>query len=96
MRYPSDMTDAQWDVIEPLIVDKSTIKWGRPREVDLRRVLDGIFYLNRTGCQWRYLPGDFPNWFVVYRYFRQWQKEDKWQAINETLSRQVRLDAKKK
>jgi putative transposase len=59
VNYPSDLSDAEWAVICPLVTVPA-VKIGRPREVDIRRVIDGIFYVNRTGCQWRYLPGDFP------------------------------------
>lgn len=96
MKYPSDMTDGEWEVIRPFIMPSPGVKLGRPREVDLRRVVDAIFYVNRTGCQWRYLPGDFPAWYVVYMYFRRWHKEGKWKEINDALRRQIRSDAKKK
>ena len=95
MRYPSDLSDAEWDVIRPF-VDKVGVKFGRPREVDIRRVLDAIFYVSRTGCQWRYLPSDFPPWKGVYAYFSRWQKSGKWQKINNALRVQIRTDAKKK
>ena len=96
MGYPSDMSDSEWEIIRPFIISPPTVKWGRPREVDLRRVVDAIFYVNRTGCQWRYLPKEFPAWYVVYMYFRRWHKERKWQEINDTLRRQIRVGAKKK
>lgn len=95
MQYPSDLSDAEWDIIKPF-VDKVGVKFGRPREVDIRRVLDAIFYVNRTGCQWRYLPTDFPPWSAVYAYFSRWQASGKWQKINDALRRQIRSDVKKK
>lgn len=96
MKYPSDMSDAEWCVISPYIMDMPGVKLGRPREVDLRRVIDAIFYVSRTGCQWRYLPSDFPAWYVVYGYFSRWQKTGKWQEINSALRGRIRSKAKKK
>jgi putative transposase len=95
MGYPSDMSDEEWGVIRPFINDLPGVKLGRPRKVNLRRVLEAIFYVNRTGCQWRYLPKDFLAWFVVYGYFRRWQKDRKWQAINDALRGQLRSNAKR-
>ena len=94
MQYPSDLNDAEWEIIKPF-VDKIGVKFGRPRELDIRRVGDAIFYVNRTGCQWRYLPSDFPSWEAVYAYFSRWQKSGKWQKINDVLRQRVRTDAKK-
>ena len=69
--YPSDMTDAQWELLADLFPEAQT---GRPREVSIPDVVDAIFYVNRTGVQWRYLPHDYPRWDVVYSYFRKWGK----------------------
>jgi putative transposase len=85
--YPSDLTDAQWEIIEPLIPVNST---GKPRTVDLREVLNAIFYLNRSGCQWDMLPHDLPAKSTVYDYFAQWKDDGTWQAILDALRRQVR------
>ena len=63
--YPSDLTDAQWALIEPYIPPEPG--GGRPRKTELRDVLDAIFYLLRTGCQWRYLPADLPPKSTVWR-----------------------------
>ena len=65
--YPSDLTDDQWALLADQFPEAET---GRPREVDIREVVNAIFYVNRTGVQWRYLPHDFPRWEVVYSYFR--------------------------
>jgi putative transposase len=67
-RYPSDLTDEEWDLIKPILEEMDPHTRGRPREVDLREVLNAIFYLNKTGCQCRYLPKDFPHYTVVYYY----------------------------
>jgi transposase len=85
--YPSDLTDEQWAILEPLIPVNTT---GRPREVDMREVLNAIFYLNRSGCQWDMLPHDLPAKSTVYDYFRQWRSDGTWQAILDALRREVR------
>jgi putative transposase len=85
--YPSDLTDAQWAVIEPLIPVNTT---GRPREVDMRQVLNAIFYLNRSGCQWDRLRHDLPAKSPVYDHFKQGKADGTWQAITDALRRQVR------
>jgi putative transposase len=86
--YASDLSDEQWAVIEPLI---PVYEWGRPRELDMRRVINAIFYLEKTGCQWKMLPKDFPNHNSVYHHFRRWSRERVWESINSALREQVRL-----
>src|SRR5213593_3867627 len=86
-RYPSDVTDEQWALIEPLL---PVYPGGRPRETDLRDVVDAIFYLLRTGCQWRYLPKDFPPKSTVWRYFDEWRYNGTLEEIHDTLREQVR------
>jgi putative transposase len=89
--YPSDLTDTEWLIVEPLVpVAKPG---GRPREVDIREVLNAIFYLLRSGCAWRLLPHDFPAWQTVYRYFRTWRKQGVWEQINDALREAVRSQA---
>ena len=85
--YRSDLTDEQWAIIEPLIPVAAT---GRPRTVDMREVLNAIFYLNRTGCQWDMLPHDLPAKSTVYDHFAQWRDDGTWQRILDALRRQVR------
>jgi putative transposase len=86
--YPSDLTDEQWALIKPLIPVNTT---GRPREVDLREVLNAIFSLNRSGCQWDMLPHDLPAKSTVYDYFKQWRNDGTWQAILDALRQHVRV-----
>lgn len=86
--YPSDLSNEQWDVIEPLIPTAST---GRPRSVDMREVLNAILYLNRSGCQWDMLPHDFPAKSTVYDYFAQWRNDGTWQNILDALRQRVRV-----
>lgn len=92
--YPSDMTDAQWQAIAPLI---PPAKWGgHPRTVDMREVINGIFYVTRTGCAWRFVPHDLPPWGTVWYYFRRWRKEGVWQQMNDALRTQTRRAAGRK
>jgi transposase len=86
-RYPSDVTDEQWALIEPLI---PVYPGGRPRKTDVRNVLDAILYLLRTGCQWRYLPKDFPPRSTVWRYFDEWRHNGTLDAIHDLLRQKVR------
>ena len=86
--YPSDITDAQWPLIEPHI--PLVRPGGRPRKTDVRDVLDAILYLLRTGCQWRYLPVDFPPKSTVWRYFDQWRRDGTLDRIHDLLRRKVR------
>jgi putative transposase len=88
--YPSDMTDAQWAIIEPLI---PVNKLGRPRDVEMREVLNTIFYLTRSGCQWDMLPHDLPAKSTVYDYFKRWREDGTWQVILDALRRRVRIAA---
>jgi putative transposase len=88
--YPSDLTDAQWQLLAALFAEAET---GRPREVDIREVVNAIFYVNRTGVQWRYLPHDFPRWDVVYWYFRKWGRDGTWDAIQRLLREGARQQA---
>jgi len=89
--YPSDLTDEQWAALEPLL--PATKRRGRPRTVNLREVVNGIVYLNRTGCQWRALPHDLPPWPTVHDYYRRFRRAGVWQTINDTLVKQVRTQA---
>jgi len=90
--YPSDLTDEQWTIIEALDINKH---WGpgRPMRLDLRLVMNAILYVLRTGCQWRYLPKEYPNYNSVYYHFRKWSWDGTWEAINTALREQVRQAA---
>ncbi len=91
--YPSDLTDEPFAILEPLIPPAKP--GGRPREVIIRDVFDGIFYVNRSGCQWRMLPHDFPKWSTVYSYFRQWRIDGTWQTFLDAMRTRVRQAAGK-
>lgn len=86
--YSSDLTDAEWQRIEPLLPAEKPV--GRLRAVDLRDVLDAIFYRVENGVKWRNLPADFPAWQTVYGYFRLWVRLGVWEAINHALVKAVR------
>jgi len=90
-RYPTDMTDAEWQVIAPFLAPHRGP--GAPRTVETRAIVDAIFYRLRTGCQWRMLPSDFPAWPTVYYYFRKWGDNGTWERINTALREQVRRHA---
>jgi putative transposase len=89
--YPSDLTDAQWIILEPLLPKDRPL--GRPRKTSLRDVVDGILYRNRNGCTWRALPHDFPLWRTVYNYFTRWRDDGTWGTLNDALRRRVRKEA---
>jgi putative transposase len=89
--YPSDLTDEQWSVVESLLPRNSGN--CRPRQVELREVVNAIFYLNRAGCPWRMLPRDFPPWRTVYNYFEAWRDDGSWGRIVHRLRRRVRRAA---
>lgn len=92
-RYPSDVTDHEWALIAPFLAQRPGP--GRPRTVDLRAIVNGIFYINRTGAQWEMMPRDFPGWSHVYYYFRKWSRDGTWRRINAALSEKVRLGSGK-
>jgi putative transposase len=87
--YPSDLTDEQWAIIQPLI---PVNRVGRPRMVDMREVLNTTFYLNRSGCQWDMLPHDLPAKTTVYDHFRQWKADGTWQRMTDALRQRVRTE----
>jgi putative transposase len=89
-RYDTDLTDEQFALLEPFLPKPK--RTGR-RMANLRDVLDAIFYLVRTGCQWRLLPHDFPPWSTVHTWYRRWRKDGTWGRINEALRQQVRSAA---
>lgn len=92
-KYASDLTDRQWQKICKLVPPPK--RRGRP-PVDRRRIINAILYVVRTGCQWRMLPRDFPNWSTVYGVFRQWKNDGTWKRIHDRLREKVRRAAGKK
>ncbi|QLE45846.1 transposase (plasmid) [Nostoc sp. C052] len=86
--YDTDLTEREWEIIQPLIpVAKPG---GRPRKVNIREIINAIFYIQRSGCAWRLLPHDFPPWKTVYDYFRDWRITKVWQAMLKGVREQVR------
>jgi len=85
--YPSDLTDEQWELVAPLIPPAR----GR-RVVDIREVVNAILYVTRTGCQWRYLPHDFPKWRTVHDYHTIWEFRSIWRRTTDALRQQVRTE----
>src|SRR5437773_1989015 len=92
--YPSDLTDEQWAIVEPLIpAAQQSPRGGRPREVDRREVLHTIFSLNRSGCQWDMLPHDLLPKSTVYDYFAQWRDDGTWARMVKALRERTRVEA---
>jgi putative transposase len=92
--YQTDLSDQQWALIEPLLPKAKP--GGRPRKTELRRVVDAILYLVKSGCQWRLLPTDFPPWETVYTYFRNWRVTGVIRRISQRLVKKVRRKEGKK
>lgn len=87
-RYESDLSDEEFEILEaflPKVFDD-----GRPRKYEIRDILNGIFYIEKTGCQWRMLPKEFPKWTSVYGYFSRWCKNGLWEIINKELVKMCR------
>ncbi len=89
--YLSDVTDAEWAVLEPLVTPTPSTRRGRPRRHPLRRILNAIFYLVRSGCAWRLLPRDLPPWKTVFHCFRKWRLDGTWERIHTTLRQTLRV-----
>ena len=93
-RYASDLSDAEWAILEPLIPPAKP--GGRPRSVDMRQILNGIFYMLRSGGAWRLLPHEYPAWSTVYDYFRKWRNAGVWEQLVRTLRERLRVQAGRK
>jgi putative transposase len=87
--YPTDLSDAEWTYIEPHM--PAPIGYGRPRIHTRREILNAIFYVLRSGCQWRMLPHDFPRWPTVYHYFRRWRIDGTWERVNQAIRERLRV-----
>ena len=86
--YPSDLSDAEWEVLKSFMpIPKG---FGRPITVDFREILNGIFYVQRTGCQWEMMPHDLPPYSTVYHYFRKWQRKGIWQQMHDRIREKLR------
>jgi putative transposase len=89
-RYPSDCTDAEWAIIAPFTAKPHGS--GRKRRVNLREIVNAIFYRTKTGCQWRMLPKDFPDWRHVWYYYDMWTEDGTWEALNDAVRKRVRRE----
>jgi len=87
--YPTDVSDAEWSVLQPLIPEAKT--GGRPEEYPKREILNAIFYLLRSGCSWRMLPHDLPPWRIVYYYLWCWRRDGTWKRVHDTLHGDLRV-----
>ena len=90
-RYPSDLTDAQWALIEPVFAPPARV--GRPRAHDFRDVVNAILYQSRTGCQWRFLPKEFPPRSTVHEWFARWRSDGTWDRVHALLRDKTRAQA---
>jgi transposase len=88
-RYPYDLTDGEWTILEPLV--PAPRPGGRPPLHPRREIVNAILYVLRTGCQWRALPHDLPPWGTVWWYFRQWRAAGVWEQVNTALREQARV-----
>ena len=91
-RYPSDLTDDEWEMVKPILEKHDSDQIGRPRTIDLREVVNAIFYLNKTGCPWRYLPKDFPHYCTVSYYYHQWVDHQILEKINTDIHQKLRVE----
>ena len=89
--YPTDLTDAQWAILEPHVPPPKP--GGRPPKHPRRELVDAMLYILRSGGAWRLLPHEFPPWQTVYHYFRQWRDDGSWERINTALRERVRIRA---
>lgn len=85
--YPSNLTNKEWEIVKPFVQQG---KMGRPRNIDTREIINAILYVDRTGCQWRVLPKDFPNWHTVYDYYRDWKISKAWDKLHDALREMFR------
>jgi putative transposase len=90
-RYSSDLTDQEWEILEPFIPEAKT--GGHPRTTDIREVVNGILYRLKNGCSWENLPRDFPPYKTVFHYYREWSLDGTIEQIHDKLRRQVRIKA---
>ncbi len=86
--YPTDLLDSEWRILGPLV--PAPAPNGRPVDYPRREIVNGILYITRTGCAWRFLPHDLPPWPTVYYYFRRWRKDGTWERIHDALRGKVR------
>ena len=92
--YPSDLTDEEWTILAPLIIPGKQA--GHPQVLELRRIVDAVFYLLHTGCQWRAMPRDLPSWTAVFHHYAKWRAQGTWERINAGLRERHRVASGRK
>jgi putative transposase len=90
VRYPSDLTDEEWEILKPIFEELDPYTTGRRQTIDLREILNAIFYLNKTGCPWRYLPKDFPSYKIVNYHYNKWTDNRMLERVNTVLRQHLR------
>jgi transposase len=90
--YPSDLSDSEWSIIEPLLPTVKKYGRGRKQQTDRREIVNAILYLLKEGCQWRSLPHDFPHWSTVRTYFDRWRRKKVWNRSNQILREKLRME----
>jgi putative transposase len=94
--YSTDLTDERWEWLQPLLPERTWRPGGPGRPpCDMRRIVNGILYVNKTGCQWRLVPKDFGHWSTIYGYFKRWRCEGVWARVMETLRQWERRDLRR-
>ena len=88
--YPSDLKESEWELLKPHLPEAGI--GGRPRQVNMREVLNAIFYVLKSGIQWDMLPHDFPPKGTVYHYFNEWRKDGTWKHLNAVLRGELRVE----
>lgn len=87
-KYPTDLADEEWQVLERLVPPIKA--GGRPADYTRREILNAVLYVLRSGCQWRMMPHDLPNWQTVYTYYRNWRLNGTWERIHNALRQELR------
>jgi putative transposase len=87
--YLTDLSDAEWRLLEPLLPPPA--RTGRPRRHRVRTIVNAILYMLRSGCAWRLLPADWPPWKTVFHYFRKWRRDGTWERLHTLLRRRLRV-----
>jgi putative transposase len=90
-KYPSDLTDEEWEILKEIVEEIEPYTTGRPRTEDLRQIFNAIFYINKTGCPWRYLPNDFPSYKNVNYYYNKWTDNQFFEKANTELRQRLRI-----
>lgn len=94
--YPTDLTDEQWAIMEPLLpAPKTQGRTGRPRKYPYRQIVNGIFYVLRTGCTWDMMPHDLPPWLSCHHYFSRWRQDGTWQSVHDVLREKLRVQSRR-